>query len=297
MVGFVPGVTSEKLDKFQQQIAAGMSRTFDDPATEEEELNLESARLVVFSDLHKGSRDASDDFRRSERAYQAALGYYLEQGHTLFTLGDVEELWKYTPLEVIGAYPQSLELEGEFHRRGRYARFWGNHDDLWRHPDGVSKRLDRFYPGIKVREALKLRVRGEGEELGLIFLVHGHQGTLDSERCVAGAQRLHGPKRRRTRRTAPSWPDRARRRRQRPRRWPRLTDGDTMSMATRTDTQSPALHVADSHDLIRVHGARENDLKDVSVEIPKRRLRVFTGVSGSGKSSLCWARSRRSRSG
>jgi excinuclease UvrABC ATPase subunit len=59
-----------------------------------------------------------------------------------------------------------------------------------------------------------------------------------------------------------------------------------MRMATRTDTQSPALHVADSHDLIRVHGARVNNLKNVSVELPKRRLTVFTGVSGSGKSSL-----------
>ena len=48
----------------------------------------------------------------------------------------------------------------------------------------------------------------------------------------------------------------------------------------------PAPHVADSHDLIRVHGARENNLKDISIEIPKRRLTVFTGVSGSGKSSL-----------
>jgi excinuclease UvrABC ATPase subunit len=46
------------------------------------------------------------------------------------------------------------------------------------------------------------------------------------------------------------------------------------------------MHVADSHDLIKVHGARENNLKNVSVEIPKRRLTVFTGVSGSGKSSL-----------
>jgi excinuclease UvrABC ATPase subunit len=45
-------------------------------------------------------------------------------------------------------------------------------------------------------------------------------------------------------------------------------------------------HIADSHDLIRVQGARQNNLKDVSVEIPKRRLTVFTGVSGSGKSSL-----------
>ena len=66
-----------------------------------------------------------------------------------------------------------------------------------------------------------------------------------------------------------------------------------MSMPTRTeaqtDPQSPALHVADSHDLIRVQGARENNLKDISLEIPKRRLTVFTGVSGSGKSSLVFA--------
>jgi excinuclease UvrABC ATPase subunit len=59
-----------------------------------------------------------------------------------------------------------------------------------------------------------------------------------------------------------------------------------MSKATKTSTQSPALHAADSHDLIRVQGARVNNLKDVSVELPKRRLTVFTGVSGSGKSSL-----------
>ncbi|MEU5377807.1 excinuclease ABC subunit UvrA [Streptomyces sp. NPDC002387] len=59
-----------------------------------------------------------------------------------------------------------------------------------------------------------------------------------------------------------------------------------MSKVTKVDAQSPALHAADSHDLIRVHGARVNNLKDVSVEIPKRRLTVFTGVSGSGKSSL-----------
>ena len=58
------------------------------------------------------------------------------------------------------------------------------------------------------------------------------------------------------------------------------------SIATRTDAQSPALHTADSHDLIRVHGARVNNLKDLSIAIPKRRLTVFTGVSGSGKSSL-----------
>ncbi|WP_445147653.1 ATP-binding cassette domain-containing protein [Baekduia sp. Peel2402] len=53
-----------------------------------------------------------------------------------------------------------------------------------------------------------------------------------------------------------------------------------------TKKAAPAAHVADAHDLIRVHGARVNNLQDVSVDLPKRRLTVFTGVSGSGKSSL-----------
>src|SRR5512133_4033516 len=59
-----------------------------------------------------------------------------------------------------------------------------------------------------------------------------------------------------------------------------------MSTATRTDTRVSAPQVADTHDLIRVQGARVNNLKDVSIELPKRRLTVFTGVSGSGKTSL-----------
>ncbi|MFG2180784.1 ATP-binding cassette domain-containing protein [Streptomyces abikoensis] len=64
-----------------------------------------------------------------------------------------------------------------------------------------------------------------------------------------------------------------------------------MARSRTTDTAdtaapAPVPHVADSHDLIRVYGARENNLKDVGIEIPKRRLTVFTGVSGSGKSSL-----------
>ena len=67
-----------------------------------------------------------------------------------------------------------------------------------------------------------------------------------------------------------------------------------MSTPPSQDPHSPASsaarpsapNVADSHDLIRVQGARENNLRDISVELPKRRLTVFTGISGSGKSSL-----------
>ncbi|MFI7171215.1 ATP-binding cassette domain-containing protein [Rhodococcoides fascians] len=60
-------------------------------------------------------------------------------------------------------------------------------------------------------------------------------------------------------------------------------------MATTKVTQKSAAHAADSHDLIRVQGARQNNLADISVELPKRRLTVFTGVSGSGKSSLVFS--------
>ncbi|WHT15814.1 excinuclease ABC subunit UvrA [Crossiella sp. CA-258035] len=59
-----------------------------------------------------------------------------------------------------------------------------------------------------------------------------------------------------------------------------------MSTAPKKTTRTAAPHAADTHDMIRVHGARVNNLKDVSIELPKRRLTVFTGVSGSGKSSL-----------
>ncbi len=59
-----------------------------------------------------------------------------------------------------------------------------------------------------------------------------------------------------------------------------------MTKGAKAGPKSGAPHVADSHGLIRVHGARVNNLKDFSIEIPKRRLTVFTGVSGSGKSSL-----------
>ena len=59
-----------------------------------------------------------------------------------------------------------------------------------------------------------------------------------------------------------------------------------MAKATRAKGESATPHLADSHGMIRVTGARVNNLKDISIEIPKRRLTAFTGVSGSGKSSL-----------
>ncbi|MGH2960990.1 MAG: metallophosphoesterase [Solirubrobacterales bacterium] len=173
---------AEQADSYQREIAEGLNEAFDDQRTPEAELDLDSARVVVFSDHHRGARDGADDFWRCERAYHAALGYYLESGFELYVLGDVEELWECRPEEVLEAYPETLALEAEFHKQGRYRRFWGNHDDQWNRPGEVEKHLHPVFPDLAVAEALKLEVTSGGERLGLIFLAHGHQGTADSER-------------------------------------------------------------------------------------------------------------------
>lgn len=149
-------------------------------------LDIHTARMIVFSDHHKGNRDGADDFRVCEQAYNAALAYYDRLRYTLIVMGDVEELWEEWPDTVLKAYPHTLELEGKFHQDGRYLRFWGNHDDDWSHRDLVEQRLRPALGGspLEVREALIVHVRDGEQELGRIFLIHGHQGTLDSDRIA-----------------------------------------------------------------------------------------------------------------
>ena len=178
-----------KREKYQRRVKAGLDRAFSDPHVTERELVLERDRLVIFSDHHRGARDGADDFWRCERAYRAALGYYLEEGHRLFLLGDVEELWENAPRDVFAAYGDTLALERHFHELGRLERFWGNHDDAWRHADAVKAHFDRDFPGLVIHEALKLHATRGGAPVGLFFLVHGHQGTLDSDR-FGGLSRL-----------------------------------------------------------------------------------------------------------
>lgn len=149
--------------------------------------DLESAKVVIFSDLHRGAGDGADDFRDCVKAYSAALGYYLEAGYTLVLLGDIEELWECFPDPVIRKYRNNLLLEAEFlkQKEPRYYRVYGNHDDLWRDLKTINKHFQAQMPGhpeITVTESLRLTLKGqEGKEFRF-FLVHGHQGTLDSDR-------------------------------------------------------------------------------------------------------------------
>jgi UDP-2,3-diacylglucosamine pyrophosphatase LpxH len=146
-------------------------------------LNLETTKIVILSDLHKGIRNRADDFRRSETAYNAALRFYLERDYTLITLGDVEELWEERAKKVLESYRETFALEAQFHQAGRYLRVWGNHDDQWRYGNQVKKLLTPLYGGadLQVREGLRFRVMDGDEPVGTLFLVHGQQGTLDSD--------------------------------------------------------------------------------------------------------------------
>ncbi len=182
---------SKDITKMQRAISAALDAAFSralkqEQAEGEKLLDIHNARFVIFSDHHKGSRDGADDFKVCERAYHAALAYYDRLGYTLAVLGDAEELWEERAEAVLKAYPHTFELEGRFHKDGRYLRFWGNHDDAWSHADLVKQWLAPAFGGgpFTVRESLILHVRDGAEELGRLFLVHGHQGTFGSERIA-----------------------------------------------------------------------------------------------------------------
>lgn len=80
-------------DRFEQKVHKGLERSYALAKNQKNELDVGSgqARIVIFSDHHRGVRDGADDFMRCEKAYSAALGYYLELGYTLIVLGDAEE--------------------------------------------------------------------------------------------------------------------------------------------------------------------------------------------------------------
>lgn len=160
------------LDAAWQRSDRGLTRPF----------QLQTDRCIIFSDQHKGARNRADDFLRAERAYNAALAYYYQLGHTLIELGDVEEMWEEYPGAVTQAYPHTFQLEARFHEEGRYLRVWGNHDEDWSLPPIAQLYLEPIFGApLPLYESLKLNVM-EGETfLGTLFLLHGHQGDPASD--------------------------------------------------------------------------------------------------------------------
>jgi UDP-2,3-diacylglucosamine pyrophosphatase LpxH len=169
-----------KTSRYQENINRGLTQAH--TTARVTSVDLSEAKWIIFSDHHKGNGDSADDFQPSMSAYVSALSHYYEEDYTLAVLGDAEELWENSPNAVLRTYAAILDAENTFHKQGRYWRFWGNHDDEWRNPSQVRFHLGRFYQHLSVLESLRITINDHGVALGEIFLVHGHQGNLFSDR-------------------------------------------------------------------------------------------------------------------
>lgn len=167
---------------FQEAIARGLGNALS--RADKMEWDLQKRKAVVFSDLHRGQGDAADEFRNCAKNFARALEFYLDAGYTLIVLGDSEDLWEGWPRKVLPKYAHLLRVEAQFHTSGsnRFIKAWGNHDDLWRYPKQVAKHLSAFFGQLSVPEGLDVRVKDGESEIGRVFLVHGHQGTPESDK-------------------------------------------------------------------------------------------------------------------
>ena len=143
--------------------------------------DINTARFIIFSDQHKGTRDNADDFTLAENNYTVALDYYYKEQFTYVNLGDCEELWENTPDAVMKKNRAVLESEVKFLAANRYYRIFGNHDLEWKYPFQQALYLKPvFGSSLKIYEGLELQMPHHGKTYS-IFLAHGHQGDKRSD--------------------------------------------------------------------------------------------------------------------
>lgn len=143
--------------------------------------DLNTARFIIFSDQHKGVKDLADDFRLAEENYMTALQHYDQQGFTLISLGDTEELWENTPKSVIEKNRLSLLEEAKFLQQHRYLRVFGNHDLEWSYAIQQNLFLKPIFGDkLKIYEGILLQTKYNSKDYS-IFLTHGHQGDKRSD--------------------------------------------------------------------------------------------------------------------
>jgi len=145
-------------------------------------ITSDSAKVVIFSDHHRGLGDGADDFVNCKEVYLKALDYYYENGYTLILLGDVEEFWECVPIMVMKKYKDVITSEARFHNDARLVKIFGNHDDLWQESLFRAATLPAEFKGLKIYEGLVIELKDleSNKELDLV-MIHGHQGTLGSD--------------------------------------------------------------------------------------------------------------------
>ena len=143
--------------------------------------DLSTEKIIIFSDHHKGNKDSSDDFANNEPNYLAALAWYHSNNFKYINLGDSEELWKYTPRQVIAKNVTALQEEAKFQASNSYLKTFGNHDLIWKNALDVTIYLkDVFSLPLPVYEGILLKSSVDGKPL-TVYLTHGHQGDTMSD--------------------------------------------------------------------------------------------------------------------
>ena len=138
-------------------------------------------RFIIFSDQHKGRKNGADDFIYAEKNYLNALNFYDEQKFHLIVLGDSEELWENTLLQVMKHNQSSFDSEKRFVSRDAFTKIVGNHDLDWVIDPLAPSFLKKLYgTSIPVLEGIILETSLSGKVLR-IFCTHGHQGDLQSD--------------------------------------------------------------------------------------------------------------------
>lgn len=143
--------------------------------------NSSSHRFIIFSDQHKGRKNGADDFMAAEQNYIDALRYYDERKFHLIALGDSEELWENTMLQVMKHNRPTFEIEKNFAARSAFTKIVGNHDLDWEIDPLAPALLKKIYGAtIPVFQGIVLQTSLDGKTLK-IFCTHGHQGDLQSD--------------------------------------------------------------------------------------------------------------------
>ena len=145
-------------------------------------LDAKTARIIIFSDQHKGRRNGSDDFAVCEKSYLDALAYYDREDYYYINLGDCEELWENTMFGIAKNNDAVYMAERQFIKRNAYCKIFGNHDLFWDNDPLASYWLKRIYgKAIRIYTGAIIRLNFGSPAFLDIFCTHGHQGDKQSD--------------------------------------------------------------------------------------------------------------------
>jgi len=141
----------------------------------------EQHKFILFSDQHKGARNGADDFVQAEPNYLAALHHYNQENYHLICLGDSEEFWENTILQVKRHHQAAFAAERRFADRNAFTKIFGNHDLDWQIDLNAQRILKDLYGNqVVALEAIILRTTIGDKPLD-ILCTHGHQGDRQSD--------------------------------------------------------------------------------------------------------------------